>query len=163
MKTIFINDKRLEKYQDLFFFSAKFCGRLILQNKGSHDNLATACALFEKEYSKLGIYKQEHFNSTPLSQMFNLLIDFKSLDEWKIYKACEQFFYDVVFDVARKEQVNIKYHFIVGEKCLYGVYSNREKIQEPYRKYLSYLLENGYSGEDIKSYSQSVDFEDYER
>lgn len=163
MKAIFINNKKLKKYQDLFFFASKFCGRLILQNKGSHDNLATACALFEREYSRLGVHEKEHFNSTPLSQMFNLLIDFKSLDEWKIYEACEEFFYAVVFDVARIEKINIKYHFVVGRKCLYGVYDNKEKIEEPYRKYLSYLHSKGDSGETIKGYFQKVDFENYER
>ena len=162
MKALFINDKKLELYQDLFFYAAKFCGRLILQNKGTHNNLATACSLFETEYSRLGFQKKEN-NFTPLSKMFNLLINFETLTAWDIYEACEEFFHDVVFDVAKKEQVNIKYHFQVGKNCLYGVYDNKEKIKEPYRKYLSFLVKKGCSGEDIKSYSVKISFANYER
>lgn len=163
MKAIFINDKKLEKYQDLFFFASKFCGRLILQNKGTHNNLASACTSFEVEYSKLGFYENENPAYTPLSKIFNLLIDFKTLNKWSIYEACEEFFYDVVYDVARKENVNIKYNLIIGMKCLYGVHDNREKIDEPYRNYLKYLISNGISGEHIKSCFKRVYFENYER
>lgn len=162
METLFINDKKLEKYQDLFYFAAKFCGRLILQNKGTHNNLATACTLFESKYSELGLYKRENMNRSPLSILFELLINYKGLDAWQIYEACEEFFNSVVFDIAREEKINIKYHFVVGKTCLYGVNDNRDMIKEPYRNYLKYLIQNGNTGNDIKDFSTKVDLKKYE-
>ena len=158
METIYINDKKLEKYQDLFFYAAKFCGRLILQNKGSHANLQTACSFFEKEYSKVIGHKKE-VNFTPLSGLFDLLINFKKMESWDIYEQCQEFFNHVVYEVSKKEKINIQYHFIVGENCLYGVYRNKDKIREPYENYILFLLENEYSLEDIESYLRISKFE----
>ncbi|MDD3476574.1 MAG: hypothetical protein PHI38_06870 [Sulfurimonas sp.] len=157
-----INDEKLKKYQDLFFWAGKVAGRLILKNKGTHGNLVTAVSLFEQHYanSDFGFHNPEN-RQTPLAPLIELLIE-KNLDEWDIYESCKQFFYDVVFDVARKEKLNIKYNWIIGEHCLYGTNMNGELRDGSYSNYLSYLLKNGFTGEDLKNSIVIVDYKNYE-
>ena len=156
-----INNKKLKKYQDLFFYAGKVAGRIILENKGTHGNLVSAVSLFERSYASpdFKFFNPEN-RQTPLSKLIELLAE-SSFDDWNKYEACEQFFYDVVFDVARKEQINIEYNWIVGERSLYGTNLNRDLIDDNYSDYLVYLLKNGYSGEDLKDSKVIVNFENY--
>jgi len=156
-----INDKKLEKYQDLFFWAGKVAGRLFAQNKGTHRNLIMAVSNFEKHYAnpEFGFFNLEH-QITPLASVVELIID-DIIDEWSLYMTCRKFFYDVVFDVAQKEKINIEYNWITGEHALYGCNMNREKIDEDYDEYLNYLMQNNYQKTDIDSSRVIVDIEDY--
>lgn len=144
--TIKINDKKLAKYQDLFFYAAKVAGRIIFKNKGTHDNLSTAISLYEYHYSNLFPHNINTNKNTPLSSLITSLISF---NDYEIYYACEEFFNDVVTEVAYKENKNIEYNLIIGQHCLYGVNSNKELISKKYQEYINYLLDNGYSKEEI--------------
>lgn len=161
-KTIKINDKRLEKYQSLFYQTGKVAGRLILKDKGTHSNLITAVSLFENKYAECGFFdKNKHgeYNcSTPLAYLIELLIS-KDNEIDDIYEACKRFFYDVVYDVARKEKINIEYNWIIGKDSLYGVNSNRKFFEKDmnYEDYISFLRENGYSDEDLANSQVIVD------
>ncbi|MFX4240132.1 hypothetical protein ACOL3H_06500 [Aliarcobacter butzleri] len=155
-KTIKINDKKLEKYQELFYQAGKVAGRLILKDKGLHSNLITAVSLFEAKYSECGLF--EYDCSTPLSFLVELLV---TKDD--ICKSCEKFFYDVVFYVARKEKIKIQYNWILGKDSLYGVNQNRIFFTDTtnYEEYIAFLKENCWDDEDIEDSQVIVDFENY--
>jgi len=174
--TLYINDPKLAPYSMLLTYAGKLVGRIGDNNFGTHSNLEMNMDIFinecfrilvaseklskvdaEKENYHCHSNRKENYAYTGIPELVTALMHSKiKKDEWEVYEGLEAFFKRVVLNIAVIEDVNIKYHFIPGEKGLYGSSYTLSYKELPYTDYLDYLEGCGYSKEDIEGYETLI-------
>jgi len=156
---MYISNLKGTKFESLIHKASKVVGRTLAKKSGHKTtDLAYTYTAFINEYCSLFGHKWDITTSDNPFAKLSAVLMFKQ-DDYEIFEALNNFFYDIVFDIAKELKKTIKYHAIFADEeySLYGI-NTREVL--PKKEYLE-KLSKLFSQDDLDTYKVIVNPADY--